>query len=58
MVVKEVEPQRWSVSMRSKTIDLAQVASGFGGGGHTLAAGYPVSGPIDDVVAGLAAALG
>lgn len=57
-VFKEVEPQRWSVSMRSKTIDLAQVASGFGGGGHTLAAGYSVSGPIDDVVAGLAAALG
>ena len=57
-VFKEVEPQRWSVSMRSKAIDLARVATGFGGGGHTLAAGYSVSGPIDDVVAGLAAALG
>lgn len=57
-VFKEVEPQRWSVSMRSKTIDLAQVATGFGGGGHTLAAGYSASGSIEDVVAGLAAALG
>ena len=57
-VFKEVEPQHWSVSMRSKTVDLAGVASGFGGGGHTLAAGYSVNGPIDDVVAALAAALG
>ncbi len=57
-VFKEVEPQHWSVSMRSKTVDLAGVASGFGGGGHTLAAGYSANGPIDDVVAALAAALG
>jgi phosphoesterase RecJ-like protein len=57
-VFKEVGPQRWSVSMRSKTVDLSRVATGFGGGGHTLAAGYSAAGPIDDVVAALAAALG
>lgn len=57
-VFKEIEPQHWSVSMRAKSYDLAKVASGFGGGGHTLAAGYSASGPIDDVVAQLAAALG
>jgi len=34
------------------------VASGFGGGGHRLAAGYSTAGPIDDVVAELTAALG
>ena len=28
------------------------------GGGHSLAAGYSANGPIDDVVAALAAALG
>lgn len=56
-VFKEIEPQHWSVSMRAKTYDLAKVASGFGGGGHTLAAGYSAEGPIDDVVAQLTAAL-
>lgn len=57
-VFKEIEPGHWSVSMRAKSLDLAAVASGFGGGGHTLAAGYSAAGPIDDVVAQLTAALG
>jgi phosphoesterase RecJ-like protein len=57
-VFKEVDPQRWSVSMRAKTVDLAAVASGFGGGGHRLAAGYSTTGSVDDVVASLRAALG
>lgn len=58
-VFKEVDPQRWSVSMRGKNdIDLAAVASKFGGGGHRLAAGYSASGSIDNVVASLCAALG
>ncbi|MEZ0357548.1 bifunctional oligoribonuclease/PAP phosphatase NrnA [Mycobacterium sp. SA01] len=57
-VFKEIEPGHWSVSMRAKSYDLAAVASGFGGGGHTLAAGYSAAGPIDDVVAELTAALG
>lgn len=57
-VLKEVRPQRWSVSLRSKTFDLAPLATGFGGGGHARAAGYSAAGPVDEVVAGLAAALG
>ncbi|MCI4676374.1 DHH family phosphoesterase [Candidatus Mycolicibacterium alkanivorans] len=57
-VFKEIEPQHWSVSMRAKSYDLAKVATGFGGGGHTLAAGYSTAGSIEDVVAELAAALG
>ncbi len=58
-VFKEVDPQHWSVSMRAKAdVDLAAVASRFGGGGHRLAAGYSTTGPIDDVVASLRAALG
>jgi phosphoesterase RecJ-like protein len=57
-VFKEVDPQRWSVSMRAKAdVDLAAVASVFGGGGHRLAAGYSTSGSIDDAVASLRAAL-
>ena len=57
-VFKEVAPQRWSVSLRAKTFDVARVAAGFGGGGHTLAAGYTAAGPTDEMVAALAAALG
>jgi phosphoesterase RecJ-like protein len=58
-VFKEIEPQHWSVSMRAKAqVDLAAVASTFGGGGHRLAAGYSVNGSIDDVVASLRTALG
>jgi bifunctional oligoribonuclease and PAP phosphatase NrnA len=58
-VFKEVAPQQWSVSMRAKAeVDLAAVASTFGGGGHRLAAGYSTVGPIDDAVASLLAALG
>jgi phosphoesterase RecJ-like protein len=58
-VFKEVDPQRWSVSMRGKVdVDLATVASEFGGGGHRLAAGYSTTGSIDEVVAALRAALG
>ncbi|ORA75804.1 phosphoesterase [Mycobacterium heidelbergense] len=58
-VFKEVDPRQWSVSMRAKAdIDLATIASGFGGGGHRLAAGYSTAGSIDDAVASLRAALG
>jgi phosphoesterase RecJ-like protein len=56
-VFKEIEPQRWSVSMRARSFDLATVASSFGGGGHKLAAGYSASGPADVVVKALADAL-
>src|SRR6516164_7164636 len=57
-VLKEIEPQQWSVSMRAKSFDLVSVATRFGGGGHQLAAGYSASGPIDDVVAVLLHAVG
>jgi len=57
-VFKETAPGQWSVSLRAKNLDLASVATGFGGGGHTLAAGYSTTGPIEDVVTALTAALG
>lgn len=58
-VFKEVAPLQWSVSMRAKAeVDLAAVASTFGGGGHRLAAGYSTAGAADEVVASLRAALG
>ncbi|HEU4360281.1 MAG TPA: bifunctional oligoribonuclease/PAP phosphatase NrnA [Mycobacterium sp.] len=58
-VFKEIEPGRWSVSMRAKSaIDLTEVTVAFGGGGHKLAAGYSTGGVAADVVAALVAALG
>jgi bifunctional oligoribonuclease and PAP phosphatase NrnA len=57
-VFKEIEPGRWSVSMRAKSMDLATIASAFGGGGHPHAAGYSTSGSADDVVQALYVALG
>jgi phosphoesterase RecJ-like protein len=56
-VFKETAPQQWSVSLRAKSFDLVPVATRFGGGGHTLAAGYSADGPLEDVVAALTAAL-
>lgn len=38
-VVKELSSTTSKISMRSKTKDIAQVCSAFGGGGHKLAAG-------------------
>jgi phosphoesterase RecJ-like protein len=56
-VFKEIEPGHWSVSMRAKSMDLAVVASAFGGGGHPHAAGYSTSGSAEDVVQALHVAL-
>ncbi|HEX5143841.1 MAG TPA: bifunctional oligoribonuclease/PAP phosphatase NrnA [Mycobacterium sp.] len=58
VVFKEIEPQRWSVSLRAKDYDLTTVATSFGGGGHRFAAGYSATGPVAEVVAQLCAALG
>jgi phosphoesterase RecJ-like protein len=58
-VFKEIEPQHWTVSMRAKSeVDLAAVATAFGGGGHRLAAGYSATGPADVVVKALTDVLG
>ena len=42
---KEFEDGKWKVSLRSKgKIDVAAVASKFGGGGHVMAAGFEYAG--------------
>lgn len=58
VVFKEIEPARWSVSLRAKSYDLTPLATGFGGGGHRFAAGYSTTGSVAEVVAELRAALG
>ena len=57
-VFKEIKPGNWSVSMRSKSVNVSDIAGTFGGGGHRLAAGYSGSGVADDLIAALLAALG
>jgi bifunctional oligoribonuclease and PAP phosphatase NrnA len=57
-VFKEIEPASWSVSMRSRSFDVAAVAATFGGGGHRLAAGYSAVGSAADVVTALRTVLG
>ncbi|KAA8884880.1 bifunctional oligoribonuclease/PAP phosphatase NrnA [Nocardia colli] len=57
---------RWTVSLRARDsrpgaddgVDVAEVATALGGGGHRFAAGYTAYGAADDLVATLLAALG
>jgi len=50
MFLREMESQRWRVSLRSKgAVDVAEVASSYGGGGHHCASGFSVDGPLPDV---------
>jgi phosphoesterase RecJ-like protein len=57
-VLKEVGPDRWSVSLRAKQrLDVSAAAAQLGGGGHRLAAGFRANGSADDVLDALRAAL-
>ncbi|TCO56753.1 DHH family phosphoesterase [Actinocrispum wychmicini] len=57
-VVKEIGPQRWSVSLRSVSdVDVQAVAVALGGGGHRRAAGYTAEGPVEPILAALRKAL-
>jgi len=49
-VVKEVDTRICKISMRSKNIDIAEVCSKFGGGGHRFAAGCTVKTSCDEAV--------
>jgi phosphoesterase RecJ-like protein len=50
MFLREIESQRWRVSLRSKgAVDVAEVAAEFGGGGHTCASGFSLEGPLATV---------
>jgi len=47
---RELEAQRWRISVRSKgAIDVAEVATTFGGGGHFCASGFSMEGTLADV---------
>jgi phosphoesterase RecJ-like protein len=58
IVVKEVAPAEWAVSLRSKgAVDVSRVAIALGGGGHRLAAGFTGHGEPADVVEAVRAEL-
>ena len=57
-LLKQQRDGRLKISMRSRgNHDLAKVASGFGGGGHRLAAGYTSKHGVEETVERLKAAL-
>jgi phosphoesterase RecJ-like protein len=57
-VLKQVGPDRWSVSLRSKgALDVAAVAIALGGGGHRSAAGFTTDGVLTEVLAAVRRAL-
>lgn len=49
-VVKELNSNMSKISMRSKTTDVAEICSVFGGGGHKLAAGCVIKANPQDAV--------
>lgn len=54
VLVKQTDTGDWKVSMRSKgRLDVGQLASDHGGGGHLQAAGYTAAPPLEAVVAEL-----
>jgi len=57
-IMREVESNIWRTSLRSKgSVDVSQLASQFGGGGHVNAAGCTIEGPLETVKASLLTAL-
>ena len=47
----EIEPQKYKVSLRSKSkVDVSVIARHFGGGGHVRAAGVTMNGSSHDVI--------
>ncbi len=49
-VAKEVDTKLTKISMRSKGIDVADICSKFGGGGHTFAAGCSIKAGVEDSI--------
>ena len=49
-VAKEVDSKLTKISMRSKGLDVAEICSRFGGGGHTYAAGCTIKANMKDSI--------
>lgn len=58
LVLKQVGPQRWAASLRSKgAVDVSRVAARLGGGGHRAAAGFTRDGTLGQVLSEVRSAL-
>ena len=49
-VAQEVDTKLTKISMRSKKLDVANICTKFGGGGHTFAAGCTIKANVKDAV--------
>ena len=59
VLLKERAPGCYRISLRSRDkVDVSQVASTFGGGGHTRAAGLELTGASEDIIENLLAEIG
>jgi len=47
-LIKEIDSRLSKVSMRSKNIDVAEICTNFGGGGHTYAAGCVIKASVEN----------
>lgn len=58
VLIKETEPGRYKVSMRSRgDVDVAKISAEFGGGGHARAAGFPAPGGVEETMKAIRGAL-
>ncbi|HEX6685836.1 MAG TPA: bifunctional oligoribonuclease/PAP phosphatase NrnA [Candidatus Limnocylindrales bacterium] len=58
-LLKQVTPDEWAVSLRSKGgADVSEVAVALGGGGHRLAAGFTGRGTADEIISAVRTILG
>ena len=48
--ITEAEPEVFKVSMRSKDVCVRKVCEEFGGGGHDVASGCQICGPVEEVI--------
>ena len=55
VMFKSADQHAWRVSLRSKHVDVSQIALHFGGGGHARAAGCTVNGSLANVKAAVLA---
>jgi len=59
VLLKEQEPQRYRVSLRSRdTVDVSEVARLFGGGGHSRASGLRLEGEASEITKKILAEIG
>ncbi|HCU49710.1 MAG TPA: DHH family phosphoesterase, partial [Micromonosporaceae bacterium] len=59
LLLKQVAPEEWAISMRSKGgADVSEVAVAMGGGGHRLPAGFRGHGTAEEIISAVRARLG